>query len=55
MEQLNCYGLALLKELKFLVKQAVILFCVNLDALYLANDLVFQACTKHMEVDLHFI
>jgi hypothetical protein len=45
----------LLKELGVYLCRAPTLQCDNLGATYLAVNPVFHACTKHIEVDYHFV
>lgn len=46
---------ALLKELGVFQNQAPCLWCDNLGATYFANNPVFHAHTKHIEIDYHFV
>ena len=43
-----------LQELGVYHRRAPTLWCDNLGAMYLLVNLVFHACTKHIEVDYHF-
>jgi hypothetical protein len=45
----------LFKELGLFLHAPPTLWCDNLGALALASNLVYHACTKHIEVDYHFI
>lgn len=45
----------LLKELRISLHSPPVLWCDNFGALALASNPVSQACTKHLEVDVHFI
>jgi hypothetical protein len=45
----------LLKELHLPLLSPPTLWCDNSEALALASNLVFHECTKHIEVDFHFI
>lgn len=45
----------LLQELQFLTLPPITLFCDNLNTTYMAANLVFHACTKHIELDYHFV
>lgn len=46
---------ALLRELRVSMKSVPVLWCHNLGATYLLTNPVFHACTKHVEVDFHFV
>jgi hypothetical protein len=45
----------LLDELGVSHPPAAVLWCDNLGATYLSVNPVFHACTKHIEVDYHFV
>lgn len=45
----------LLKDFAVVRKKAVPLFCDNKAAVYITSNAVFYECTKHIEVDCHFI
>lgn len=45
----------LLKDLHFDVSQPATIFCDNHSAIHLALNHVFHECTKHIEIDCHFI
>jgi hypothetical protein len=45
----------LLDELGVSHPPVVALWCDNLGATYLSVNHVFHACTKHIEVDYHFV
>jgi hypothetical protein len=45
----------LLDELGVSQFKAVVLWCDNIEATYLSVNLVFDARTKHIEVDYHFV
>jgi hypothetical protein len=50
-----CWLRTLLKDLGIFISAAPILWCDNVSALAIASNPVFHACTKHIEVDLHFV
>jgi hypothetical protein len=50
-----CWLRMLLQELKIFLNCYPTLWCDNLGALALAFNLVYHTCTKHIEVDYHFI
>jgi hypothetical protein len=45
----------LLTDLHILSTSAPIIWCDNLGVTYLSANPVFHACTKHVEVDYHFV
>jgi histone deacetylase 1/2 len=45
----------LLTDLQIPSASAPIIWCDNLGATYLSANPVFHACTKHVEVDYHFV
>ncbi|WMV30357.1 hypothetical protein MTR67_023742 [Solanum verrucosum] len=53
--QESTWLMLLMKDLKQLVGYAVSLFCDNQSAISLAENPVFQARTKHVEIHYHFI
>lgn len=46
---------ALLRELGVSTQASPTLWCDNLGATYLSANPVFHACTKHIEIDFHFV
>ena len=45
----------ILKDLGVYLSMPLMLWCDNVSALALASNPVFHACTKHIEVDYHYI
>ena len=50
-----CWLRTLIKDLGIFLSDPPILWFDNVSALAIASNLVFHACTKHIEVDFHFI
>ena len=46
---------ALLRTLRVSHSHAISLFCDSKSTLYIAHNPVFHECTKHIEVDCHYI
>ncbi|GKE75361.1 ribonuclease H-like domain-containing protein [Tanacetum coccineum] len=45
----------LLRELHTLLFTATLAYCDNVSAVYLSTNLVQHQCTKHTEIDIHFV
>ena len=45
----------LLRDIKVPQSHPPILFCDNFSALHMTFNLVFHACSKHIELDYHFV
>ena len=45
----------LLLEMDFQLKQASIIYCDNISAVYLSSNPVQHQRTKHIEIDIHFV
>jgi hypothetical protein len=45
----------LLTELQSPLRRATVVFCDNINAVYMSSNLVQHQCTKHIEIDLHFM
>ncbi|XP_021718914.1 uncharacterized protein LOC110686623 [Chenopodium quinoa] len=50
-----CWLCNLLLELHCLLRQATIVYCDNVSAIYLSGNLVQHQRTKHVEMDIHFV
>jgi hypothetical protein len=45
----------LLHELHSPLQRATLVYCDNVSAVYLSTNPVQHQCTKHVEIDLHFV
>jgi hypothetical protein len=45
----------LLYELRITLPLAPVVWCDNVNAVALASNPIYHACTKHIEVDYHFV
>ena len=50
-----CWIQNLLLELHKSVMTATIIYCDNVSVIYLSGNLVQHQCTKHVEIDIHFV
>nr|GEW59199.1 ribonuclease H-like domain-containing protein [Tanacetum cinerariifolium] len=51
----TCWIRNLLCELHIPLSSANIVYCDNVSVVYLSSNLVQQQCTKHIEIDIHFV
>lgn len=51
----SCWLRNLLLELHCPVKKATLVYCDNVSAIYLSGNPVQHQCTKHIEMDIHFV
>lgn len=51
----SCWLRNLLLELHCPVKKATLVYCDNVSAIYLSGNRVQHQCTKHIEMDIHFV
>lgn len=45
----------LMRDLGIYLKLPHVVYCDNISSIALASNLVYHGCTKHIEVDCHFI
>jgi hypothetical protein len=50
-----CWLCQLLVDLHNPLSWATLVYCDNVNAVYLSTNLVQHQCTKHVEIDLHFV
>lgn len=50
-----CWLRQLLLELRRRLTRATVVYCDNVSAVYLSTNPVQHQCTKHVEIDLHFV
>jgi hypothetical protein len=46
---------SLLRELGVFLLAALIIYCDNIGVMYLTSNMAFHACTKHIEINHHFV
>ncbi|XP_023763215.1 uncharacterized mitochondrial protein AtMg00810-like [Lactuca sativa] len=51
----TCWIHNLLLELHYMPAKATIVYCDNVSVVYMSSNPVHHQCTKHMEIDLHFV
>jgi hypothetical protein len=51
----SCWVRQLLEELRRPVHTATIVYCDNVSVVYLSANPVQHRCTKHIELDIHFV
>ncbi|GKF51283.1 ribonuclease H-like domain-containing protein [Tanacetum coccineum] len=51
----TCWLRNLLRELHTPLSSATLVYCDNVSAVYLSCNLVQHQCTKHIEIDIHFV
>ena len=50
-----CWLHNLLQELHVKIEKATVIYCDNISAVYLTENLVHHRRTKHVELDVHFV
>ena len=51
----TCWLRNLLPELHFPISTATLFYCDNVSVVYLSGNPVHHQCTKHIEMDIHFV
>ncbi|XP_055826452.1 uncharacterized mitochondrial protein AtMg00810-like [Solanum dulcamara] len=51
----SCWIRNLLLELHYPIQKAILVYCDNVSAIYLSGNPVQHQCTKHIEMDIHFV
>ncbi|XP_019095237.1 PREDICTED: uncharacterized protein LOC109130238 [Camelina sativa] len=51
----TCWIKNLLLEMHIPIRSATLVYCDNISAIYLSNNLIQHQRTKHIEIDLHFV
>ncbi|GJX15113.1 ribonuclease H-like domain-containing protein [Tanacetum coccineum] len=51
----TCWIQNLLRQLHTPLSSATIVYCDNVSAVYLSSNLVQHLCTKHIDINIHFI
>ncbi|GJV86674.1 ribonuclease H-like domain-containing protein [Tanacetum coccineum] len=51
----TCWIQNLLRELHTTLSSATIVYCDNVSAVYLSSNPVQHQCTKHIDIDIHFV
>ena len=50
-----CWLRNLLQELHVKIEKATFIYCDNISVVYLTENPVHHHCTKHVELDVHFV
>ncbi|GKC82405.1 ribonuclease H-like domain-containing protein, partial [Tanacetum coccineum] len=51
----TCWPRTLLRELHTSLSSATLVYCDNVSVVYLSSNSVQHQCTKHIEIDIHFV
>nr|GEW71860.1 ribonuclease H-like domain-containing protein [Tanacetum cinerariifolium] len=51
----TCWLRNLLRLLHILLSSATLVYCDNVSAVYLSSNVVHHQCTKHIEIDIHYV